>query len=157
MITVPAGFLAANAALAKKPIFLIEIEGYWRSFVFIPSIGGVKLQEPSGQQVDWLVSIDDHQTTVDDLSGGANLSELVFTVQDRKAVGSDTGAITADFPLFIFEGKKATLKTGLVGMAEGDYAQPFTGKISTVTSVSDNTEYKFVVDDPRTELNKVIF
>jgi hypothetical protein len=143
VITAPANFLTANAALVKQPIFLIEIAGYTRAFTNVDT--GIAGQYP------WLGVMEDHVITINDLDGGADLGQLIFAVQDRG------GLITADFPGFVFEGKTLTLKTGLVGMDQADFTLLFTGTISAVDSVNNNTEYAFTTDDPRQELAGVIY
>jgi hypothetical protein len=143
MIQASASFLAQNAKLQLTPIYLIEIAGYSRAFTNL--FTGV-----SGQY-DWIESIDDHQITVNDLDGGADLGQLVFHVQDRG------GAITADFPGFVFEGKAITLKTGYAGMLQSDFALLFTGKIDTVASDNNNADYAFTCVDNKDILAKVIY
>ena len=46
MIAASSTFLPANAELAKFPIYRIEIEGYWRTFVHIPSDVNGLMQAP---------------------------------------------------------------------------------------------------------------
>jgi hypothetical protein len=90
---------------------------------------------------DWLKSIDDLKITVSDLDGGADLADLVFTVQDRSQL------LTADLATVTFEGKKARLLAGFAGMAIADYATLFNGQIDTVESTNGNTEYVFTASD----------
>jgi hypothetical protein len=145
VISAPANFTTANAALAKEPIYLITIAGYSR--VFTNKVTGV-----SGQY-DWIEDggIDDLSITVNDLDGSADLGELRFTVQDKG------NAITADFPTFTFEGKAVTLKTGFVGMAQVDFAILFTGKIDSVASTNSNNSYLFTCVDNKQALTKIIY
>lgn len=143
MISASSAFLTANAVLQKKPIYLIEIATYTRAFTNRST--GV-----SGQ-VDWITAIEDHSITVNDLDGGADLGEFVFSVQDR------SGLITADFPGFVFEGKAVTCKTGFVGMSQADFVLLFTGKIDSVASANGNTEYTFTCVDNKDVLSKVIY
>lgn len=154
MIPASSAFLAANANLAKQPVFVITIDGYSRAFYHVPVLAGGVIPTISGLPagaVPWLIDISDHTVTVNDLDGGADLADLVFTVQDRG------GAVTSDFPSFVFEGKKAQLFTGEVGMNFVDFALLFTGKISSVESANANTEYIFSAPDVRQELAKVIY
>lgn len=90
---------------------------------------------------DWLVSIDDLKISVSDLDGGADLADLVFTVQD---FGQQ---LTADLATFTFEGKECRLLAGFAGMVVSDYATLFTGQIDTVESANGNTEYTFTASD----------
>lgn len=85
----------------------------------------------------WLVNVGDHSTTVSDLSGGVDLSDLSMNVQDSLQ------AITALFPHYIFEGQRATLLMGYAGMALKDFIPMFTGVVDTVSNANGNTEYIF--------------
>lgn len=143
MIKPTANWLTANAALNKKPVIRVEIDTYPRVFTTVAT--GV-----SGEY-DWIEEIDDQPATVDELQGGADLGELSFTVLDKG------GAITGDFPTFVFEGKKIALKHGFVGLSTSDYLPLFTGKIDTVPSVNSNTAYQFNCSDAKQSLAQVIF
>ncbi len=134
--------LAAGPVRGKMPVF-ITIEGYDRVFTNYKSgIDG---------QVDWIVSIDDFDYTVNDLDGGADTAQFNFTVQDR---GAD---ITGDFPSFVFEGKKVTVKIGLPGLGQSDFITIFTGYIDTVASANSNQEYYFSCSDITSLLTQVIY
>jgi hypothetical protein len=85
----------------------------------------------------WMVNIDDHSTTVSDLDGGVDLADLTMNVQDSLQ------AITALFPSYIFEGQRATLLMGYVGMTLDQFIPMFTGVINTVSSANGNMEYIF--------------
>ena len=143
MITPSPAFAAANLAMVKNPIHLIEIEGYSRVFTNKPT--GVSGQFP------WIVSIGDLSITVSDMDGGADLGDLSFNVQDRDQ------AITGDFPGFTFEGKRVLLRTGFVGMNQADFVTLFTGLVNTVSSDNANAEYTFDCVDIRQELTKVVY
>lgn len=123
---------------------LIEIEGYARQFIR----GGVPA---SGDQYPWIVSIENIDTSVDDLNGGANQVTCTFNVQDVR------GQITADFPNFVFEGKRITVKAGLPGLSQSDWVTVFTGYIDNVISDNANTEYQFACSDISSRLSKVVF
>src|SRR5678815_379574 len=143
MIPVSADFVAANLNLVKRPVHIISIDNYGRTFTnMVTGVSG---------QFDWIVSIEDLQVTVSDLDGGANIGELVFTVQDK------AGQVTADFPGFLFEGHQVTLKTGFAGMNQASFATLFTGLINKVESGNANLEYVFTCVSIRQELNKVIY
>jgi hypothetical protein len=90
---------------------------------------------------DWLKSIEDLKITVSDLDGGADLADLVFTVQDRGQ------QLTADLASFTFEGKNVRLLAGFQGMAIKDYVTFFPGQIDTVESANANTEYTFTASN----------
>jgi hypothetical protein len=143
MIRTTGNFAAANAILAKEPVVLITVAGYSR--VFTNRATGI-----SGQ-VDWIEDIQDLGITINDLDGGSDLGELIFTIQDRG------GLITADFPSFVFEGKVVTLMTGFVGMAQSDFALLFTGKVDSVASANQNNSYTFTCVDNKQALTKVIY
>ena len=146
MIVATANYLAADAKLTKRPIFVITIADYTRAFSNFPGVTGV-----GATVVDWLIAIEDLQVTVNDLDGGTDLADLVFTVQDRG------GAITADFPLFTFEGKLVTLYGGYLGMSFADFVVHFTGKIDSVESSDNNLCYTFSCPDIRNDLNRSIY
>lgn len=122
---------------------------FTNTFLGTPGGGGIDWDDP--RVMPWLVSISDLAITVNDLDGGADLADLVFTVQDRR------NAITADFPTFIFEGKPVRLLAGFDGMQRADFVTLFTGKMDSVESTNANTEYIFTAPDIRQELSKVIY
>jgi hypothetical protein len=95
--------------------------------------------------------IEDLTTTVNDLEGGADLADFIFTVQDAGQL------ITADFPQFVFEGKQVQLFCGFYGMAVADFALLFTGRIDSVESANSNNDYVFTCPDARTELAQTIY
>lgn len=124
-------------------IFLVTIQGYSRVFTSYPT--GV-----SGQ-FDWLLGIDDHTTTINDLDGGADNEELTFTVQDNG------GGITHDMASFTFEGKQVTLQQGFVGMAQADFITLWTGYVDRVNSANANLEYQFVCGDISLKIQQPVF
>lgn len=146
MISASPAFLAANASLQKSPVYAIVIAGY--SKVFGTFSGSTVEAVPI---VPWIISIEPHGITIHDLDGGADLADLVFTVQDRG------NAITADFATFTFEGKKIELIAGFVGMSTADFVTLFTGRIDAIDSTNGNTEYMFTCPDVRQELTRVIY
>jgi hypothetical protein len=145
MIPATSTFQTALATFrAGKLPAVITIAGYSRVFT-------KGLAAPATGQYQWLVSVDDFATSINDLDGGANTATLGFAVQDRG------GAITADFPGFVFEGKLVTLQIGLPGLALTDFPVFFTGYIDSVASNNGNTEYYFLCSDTSTKLAKVIY
>jgi hypothetical protein len=146
VISASTAFNAANASLQKKPVFAIEIAGYSRVFCTADgfTFSGIAA-------VPWLISIEDHAITINDLDGGADLADLVFNVQDRGAT------ITSDFPGFVFEGKKVFLRSGFIGLDPADFVTLFVGKIDSIESANANTEYVFTCPDVRTELTQTIY
>lgn len=130
----PLGFLCIGFS-STSPADPAQLIGTPESFTFL--VTGA----PAATVEDWLISIDDLKLTVSDLDGGANLADLIFTVQDYGH------QITADLATFIFEGKKVELLHGFVGMAVADYATLFTGQIDTVESANGNTAYAFTASD----------
>lgn len=143
MITAASSFTDLDGQIAKEPIFLITIDGYARAFT--------NLYTGVAGQYDWLTDIQDLAITVSDLDGGADLQNLVFSVQDVN------GLITAAFPTFTFEGKKVILKTGFVGMLQADFVTIFTGFIANVDSANANQEYTFNVADQTQLLSQNIY
>ena len=151
MISASPAYLTANANPIKKPIFVITISGYSKAFSNAPltgTIGGAAIY-------DWLVGMEDHQVTVNDLDGGCDLSDFIFTVQDGSPL--TPGAITADFPSFTFEGKTAQLLQGFAGMVLADYATLLTFRIESVESVTSNLEYTFSCPDILADLAQTIY
>jgi hypothetical protein len=145
MIPAASTFTTANALVRKEPIFLLTIAGYSRVF-----------SNKSGYGTDTLIeAISDLSTTVSDLDGGADQRTLTVTVQD--GTQASPGLITADFPGFTFEGKKATLSTGFKGMSSTDFLPIFTGVIDTVASSNSNTCYDFNITDDLLWTMQVIF
>lgn len=147
MITATANYLAADAKTNKEPVFIITVEGYSRAFSNVSSVAGFG----TATLVDWLVSIEDMQTTVNDLDGGADLADFIFSVQDRDAL------LTASFPTFVFEGKLVQLFGGYVGLDFADFVTFFTGRIDSVESSNSNLEYVFSCPDIRQDLNRSIY
>lgn len=145
MITATAPFVAALAGFSRGALpAVITIDGYSRVFT-------KNLASLSAGQYQWLVSVDDFATQINDLDGGANQGTLSFTVQDRGA------AITGDFPGFVFEGKQVTLQIGLPGLALADFPIFFTGFIDSVASTNNNLEYYFSCSDTSGRLSQVVY
>lgn len=147
MISAPANFTTANAELAKRPIYIIAISGYYRTFTNCDTgIPG---------QYDWLESYSDLSITISELDGGSDIGGWNFTVSDGDI--SNPNAITADFPSFVFEGKAITVKTGFVGMSQADFALLYTGDIDTVVSANDNLSYTFNCIDNQQKLTSLLY
>src|ERR1700679_638665 len=108
MIASTPNFQAALASYRGGAIIVqIVIEGYWRVFTNYPD-------EIAGHY-QWIVSVDNLDLTLEDLDGGADQRTGGVTVQDL------LGAITADFPNFVFEGKQLQIQVGFVGLAQNDF------------------------------------
>jgi len=150
MIQANLPFNTLNESLKKKPVYAIVIDGYSKIFakVFdnanLPNFSDVPV-------VPWIVSIEDHAITINDLDGGADLADLQFTVQDRDR------QITADFATFTFEGKRIQLLVGFDGLDGSNFVPFFTGRIDSIESTNANLEYMFTCPDVRQELTKVIY
>jgi hypothetical protein len=144
MISATTNYLNALAAYKSGPLFVaIEIAGYAR--VFTTQNDGLT------NHYNWIETIDDYSITINDLDGGADRGTLSFVVQDR------AGAVTSDFPSFVFEGKKVTVKQGFAGLAYADYVTLFTGYVSDVISVNSNLSYQFDCCDTSSALDAVIY
>lgn len=144
MIPVDSTFQTALSSFQQGHLpVIVTIEGYSRVFTRNVAV--------SGTQVNWLVSMDDFSTSINDLDGGADVSQLSFTVQDRG------GAVTGDFPSFVFEGKKCTVQIGLPGVDQSHWPVYFTGYIDTVASTNSNLEYYFTVSDTSTKLSATVY
>lgn len=107
----------------------------------------------------WLVSPwpEDLEQTVNDLEGGADTTNLIFNVQDGNVATGTKGAITGDFPNFIFEGQRVILKTFFPGMEPQDFCTIWTGFVDTVSSDNNNMEYQFSCLDTSIKLAQVIY
>lgn len=144
MITATTNFTNALAAFRAGEITLaVEIDGHSR--IYTNHDDGV------GGHYPWLKDVDPLDFTVNDLDGGADQVNWGFYVLDKGA------ALTSDFPSFVFEGKKFTLKVGLPGLAYSDYCAFFVGKIDHVDSANNNLEYYFQCVDNSDDLNKVVY
>lgn len=144
MISATANFKAALAAYKSGQIVVqVVITGYSRVFTNYPdAIAG---------HYPWMISIDNLDLTLNDLNGGANQRTGGFTVQD---VG---GAVTGDFPGFVFEGKQIQIQVGFVGLAQVDFCTIFTGFIDTVSSANFNTEFYFQFSDVQAKMAAVVY
>jgi hypothetical protein len=144
MISATANFKAALAAYTSGQIVVqVVIAGYSRVFTNYPdAVAG---------HYPWIVSIDNLDMTLNDLDGGADQRTGGFTVQD---VG---GAITSDFPGFIFEGKQIQIQVGFVGLAQIDFCTIFTGFIDTVSSANFNAEYYIQFSDAQSKLAAFVY
>lgn len=146
MISSTTNFQAALAAYTSGPIITqVVIEGYSRVFTNYPiALPGY---------YPWIVTdgIDDLDLTLEDLDGGADQRTGGVTVQDSG------GAITSDFPNFVFEGKQIQIQVGFVGLAQSDFCTVFTGFIDTVSSANSNTEYYIQFSDVQAKLAAFVF
>jgi hypothetical protein len=144
MISATPNFKAALAAYTNgKIVVQVVIAGYAR--VFTNYADGIAGHYP------WIVSVDDLNMTLQDLDGGADQRTGGVFVQDV------LGAITGDFPGFVFEGKQLQIKVGFVGLAQIDFCTIFTGFIDTVSSANANAEYYIQFSDVQTKLAAVVF
>ena len=134
-------FLASfNAGTIVKQIV---IEDYPRVFTNVDD--GIDGHFP------WLVSVDDLDMTLNDLDGGADQRSGGCTIQDF------AGAITGDFPDFIFEGKQIQIKVGFIDLPQNDFCTVFTGFIDTVSSANGNAEYYIQFSDIQSKLAAVVY
>jgi hypothetical protein len=144
VISSTSNFQAALAAFQSGNIPVqIVIQGYSRVFTNYPD--GIAGHYP------WIVSTDNLDLTVQDLDGGADQRTGGVTVQDNG------GAITGDFPNFVFEGKQIQIQVGFVGLAQSDFCTVFTGFIDTVSSANSNTEYYIQFSDVQTKLAAIVY
>ena len=146
MLTATSNWLAANLKFEKTLVRRIVISGYYRSF-----------SDNNNQMVDdpWIVSLDEHDKTINDLQGGADQETLNFTVQDRN------GAITADMAGFTFEGCKVQLYIGInypgYTMDLSDYLLYWQGYVDDVDSANGNAEYYFKCSDVTSKLAQAVY
>lgn len=87
----------------------------------------------------WVTDLSDLKLTVSDMDGGADLADLVFSVQDVLQ------QITADLSGFVMEGRTCKLYHGFQGLDVGSYLPMFSGVVNTVDSANGNNEYTFTV------------
>lgn len=144
MIPSTANFQAQLAAFQDgKIVVQIVIAGYSR--VFTNYADGIAGHYP------WIVSVDNLDMTINDLEGGADQRTGGVYIQDNG------GAITGDFPSFVFEGKQIQIQVGFVGMAQIDFCTIFTGFIDTVSSANANSEYYIQFSDAQTLLAAPVY
>lgn len=144
MISATTNYTTALAAFYSGPLqYAVEITGYSR--IFTTANDGI------GGHYPWLNSIDDFSYTINELEGGADTGSLTFHVQDKG------GAVTGDFPGFVFEGKKVVIKQGFAGLAYADYVTLWTGYVDEVLSEDNNLGYQFACSDLTAKLNQVIY
>lgn len=143
MITAPASFTSANAALAKKPIVAFEIDGYNRVFTNRPT--GVD------QHYDWITEISDLTFEVTPLDGTCQLDDLTVTVEDHDR------SLTADYPALTLEGRTCRLKTGFPGQPYSEFVTLFTGKLDSIPTSNKNLTYDFIAKDTRLDLKQLVY
>lgn len=151
MLVATPNWLAANRKYEKALVYHIVIDGYYRAFSLVPNTALATY--PLALTDDpWVVSIDEHDKTINDLNGGAAQETFAFTVQDRN------DAITADMAGFIFEGKLVQIYVGFTSLTNAaDYLLYWQGYIDTVDSVNSNTEYYFQCSDVTTKLQQAVY
>lgn len=143
MLTPTGNWLAANAKFEKQIVTRIVIAGYYRTF-----------STNINQSVDdpWIVSVDEHDKTINDLQGGADSETFGFTIQDRN------NKITADMPGRTFEGSLVQVYVGFASMAStADYLLYWQGYIDEVDSVNSNNDYYFKCSDVTSKLQQVVY
>ncbi len=140
-----------DTSVSQNPASIVVTDGVTVTVTFTntPTAGGFAWGPST--VVPWLLSIEDHMLTINDLDGDADLADLIFNVQDR------TQLITADFPGFVFEGKRMRLLAGFDGMARSDFVTLFTGRVDSIESANANMEYVFTNPDVRQELTRTIY
>ena len=94
---------------------MIQIGSYARAFTNKRNSDGTGLTisgYTGATLYPWIIEggIGDYEVTVNDLDGGADVSQFAFTVLDRN------GAITGDFPTNTLEGQTVTVYMGFVGL-----------------------------------------
>lgn len=149
MLTATPNWLAANHKYEKQIVFRILINGYYRTF-----------SNYAAQSIDdaWIVSIDEHDKTINDLDGGADQESFAFTIQDRVEPGQTTGAITQDMAGFTFEGQLVQLYIGFTSLTNlDDYLLYWQGYVDNVASANGNTEYYFTCTDVTTKLQQAVY
>lgn len=151
MLTATSNWLAANASGEKGIVYRLVMPGYGKVFTNL-----VTTANPTDK--DWLLSIDDHTKTVNDLQGGADQETLSFTVQDHGAAPGATGAVTVDMATTVFEGQLIQLYVGFPSLTSlSDYLLFWQGYVDQVDSVNNNLEYFFTCTDISTKLQQVVY
>jgi hypothetical protein len=136
MIASNPSFDAHNKRKAKQLIHLVEIGGYNRAFI--------TSQPLAVGQFSWIKKLGTLSQRADLLEGKSTVPGVDMTVLDR------VNLLTADFPATTFEGRAATIKTGIDGMALSDFITLATLLVDSVDSDESNTCYTFhLVGDER--------
>lgn len=151
MLTASTNWKAANRKYEKQIIYRIVIGGYYRTFAMVPSN---LVDTWAGALTDdaWVVSIDEHNKTINDLEGGADQETFNFTVQDRN------NRITADLAGFVFEGQLVQVYQGFASMSSmSDYLLIWQGYVDQVDSANNNLEYYFQCSDVTTKLQQSVY
>lgn len=144
MIFSTSNFQTALAAFGSGNIIVqVVTQGYSRVFTNYPD--GIAGHYP------WIVSVDNLDLILQDLDGGADQRSGGVTVQDAG------GAITGDFPNFVFEGVQIQIQVGFPGLAQIDFCTVFTGFIDTVSSANSNAEYYIQFSDVQSKLAAVVY
>ncbi len=144
-------FTGWTISTSSNPAAIVVTDGVTVTVVFTNTQPGGPGAFTPGVVVPWPISIEDHLLTINDLDGDADLADLIFNVQDRSAL------ITADFPGFVFEGKRMRLLAGFDGMDRADFVTLFTGRVDSIESANANMEYVFTCPDVRQELTRTIY
>jgi hypothetical protein len=155
-------FTGWDITTSQDPTAIVVTDGTTVNITFTNTVsavtGGGGGGFTGGETVQpWLVSIEDHLLTINDLDGDADLADMIFNVQDRLPPGGTTGLITADFPTFVFEGKRMRVLAGFDGMDRTDFVTLFTGTVDAIESANGNMEYVFTCPDVRQELTRTIY
>lgn len=142
MIAATDNWTARQALNAKQLVFFVEIDGYGKVFTTAPG-------DPDRKA--WIKDIGQISQSVDDVNGSSSLSGVTVSIIDYRRL------ITADFPTFMFEGRRVTLKQGFAGLDEADFITLYTGIVDTVPNNDDGTSYDFNCVDTNRLNQQVIF
>lgn len=134
MIVATPNFLTALARNNRPLVYFVEIDTYGKVFTTAAGDPARKCWIKDG-------GIGSISQSVDPVNTSSSLSGFTITIMDYRRL------ITADFPTFLFEGRKVTLKQGFAGLLEADFITLWTGVVDTVASNDDGTTYDFNVVD----------
>lgn len=146
--------MIARPVGSVTPVYVITIGKYTRAFTNQRNSDGTGLTISgySGATLyPWITSIADFDVTLNDLDGGADVTQFSFTIQDH------AGTITGDFPSNVLEGQTVTVMMGFVGLAYADFITVFKGYVDKINSVNANLEYQFNCLDFSGYLSQVVY
>jgi hypothetical protein len=149
MLTATTNWKLANNKLEKQPVYRIVIGNYYRTFS----------NYDNGVDDPWLISIEDLNTNINDLDGGADQETLQFSIQDHIPSGGSVGWLTTDMGQgMLFEGQLVKLYVGFTSMAStSDYLLLWQGYIDQVDSANCNLEYSFKCSDVTSKLQQTVY
>lgn len=147
MITLSQSFKAFNAMPARRRVDVVSFAPVSGSYARV--FTSQQTQIPG--QYPWLVEISGGGLEGNELQGTANRGEMVVKVTDYG------NQISSDLQTIVLDGAIATIQTGFVGMAQGDFAPICTMKVDKVSLADQGNVYDFTLRDLGVEMQNVIY